>query len=431
MLSTPGLEVRDRPHPPERVAVIGSGVAGLTAAYLLSRTMSVTLYEADDRLGGHAHTHDVAGPDGPMPVDTGFIVHNDRTYPVLRRLFTELGVTWRPTEMSLSIRDDDTGLEYAGGRGLPGFVARPRQLASPEYLRLLLEVRRFHQVGREFLERTDDEDGLTFGELLTSHGFSPSFIRRYAVPVVSCVWSTGGAEALDYPARYLLRFLSHHGMLSVGNSPTWATVRGGSRVYVEAIASRLDAVRMGHRVESVLRDPDLVSVTDNRGVTQHFDKVVIATHPDQALDLLDDATPQEKEVLGAFRYTRSQALLHTDPSLLPRARAARSSWNFLVRSDGTGAPLVTYWLNRLQGLPASHPLFVTLNGADLVSPRSVIAKMDYAHPAYDLEAVRAQRLLPGLSTGRTAFAGAYHGWGFHEDGARSGVAAAAAFGVAW
>jgi predicted NAD/FAD-binding protein len=421
--------------PRERIAVVGSGVSGLTAAYLLARVHDVILFEADERLGGHAHTHSVAGSQGPLAVDSGFIVFNDRTYPVLQRLFAELGVQGRPTEMSMSVRDDVSGIEFAGGRGLPGFVARPRQLIDPAYWRMLTGVRRFHRLAREFLAQTDDEDTTTLGEFVRAAGFGPDFIRLYAVPVVACVWSTGGGDALDYPARYLFRFLDHHGMLSIGDSPQWFTVVGGSRSYVDAIAARLPDIRRGRPVRAVLRHPDRVEVIDAAGGRIQVDRVVIATHPDQALSLLADPLPLEEEVLGAFRYSTNEAVLHRDPSLLPLSRGAQASWNYLVRGDRepaeAGPPMVTYWMNRLQGLPTSDPLFVTLNGSDRISPEHVVASMTYDHPLYDVAAVRAQRRLAQLSVGRTAYAGAYHGWGFHEDGARSGVAAAAALGVTW
>ncbi len=419
----------------ERIAVVGSGVSGLTAAYLLARLHDVILFEADERLGGHAHTHSVAGSQGPLAVDSGFIVFNDRTYPVLQRLFGELGVQGRPTEMSMSVRDEVSGIEFAGGRGLPGFVARPRQLTDLAYWRMLTGVRRFHGLAREFLAQTDDEDTTTLGEFVRAAGFGPDFIRLYAVPVVACVWSTGGGDALDYPARYLFRFLDHHGMLSIGDSPQWFTVVGGSRSYVDAIAARLPDIRRDRPVRAVLRHPDRVEVIDAAGGRTLVDRIVIATHPDQALRLLADPLPLEEEVLGAFRYSTNEAVLHCDPSLLPLSRGAQASWNYLVRGDGEGAeagpPMVTYWMNRLQGLPLSDPLFVTLNGSDRISPEHVIASMSYDHPLYDVAAVRAQRRLAQLSVGRTAYAGAYHGWGFHEDGARSGVAAAAALGVTW
>jgi predicted NAD/FAD-binding protein len=425
----PAAGTPDGPRP--SVAVIGAGVSGLTAAHLLRRDHDVTLYEAEPRLGGHAHTHTVETVTGPLRVDSGFIVHNDRTYPMLRRLFAELGVQARDTEMSMSIRDDATGTEYAGGRGLKGFVARPRQLLDPEYVGMLRAVKRFHGLARDFLDRTDDEDATTYGEFVRDAGFPESFVRLYAVPVVSCVWSSDAEEALEYPARYLFRFLDHHGMLSVGDSPQWMTVVGGSRTYVDAIEAGLAAVRSGDPVTGVARTPDGVQVRTLRGRLDRHDRVVLATHADDALDLLIDPTPAEKEVLGAFRYSENETVLHRDGSLMPRARLARSSWNYLVGEEPGKGAVVTYWMNRLQGLPPADQLYVTLNATERIDPASVIATMRYRHPLYDVAAVRAQRRLPELTTDRTTFAGAYHGWGFHEDGCRAGVEAAAAFGVHW
>ena len=413
----------------ETVAVVGAGVSGLTAAYLLTPGYDVTLFEAEPRLGGHAHTHDVTDPAGrPLSIDTGFIVHNARTYPLLRRLFAELGVLTRPTEMSMSISDPATGLEFAGGRGLTGVFAQSRRLSDPRFLRLLTEVRRFHRRAAAYVERTGDDDLATFGEFLEAERFSPAFIRLYAVPVVSCVWSCGGGSALSYPARYLFRFLDHHGMLSVSGSPQWLTVTGGSRQYVDALAARLDAIRTGLPVQAVHRHPDGVTATVANGNTMDFDRVVLATHADQALDLLTDATPAEKAVLGQFEYSRNETVLHTDSSLLPATKNARACWNYVVRDD---APLTTYWMNRLQGLETEETYLVTLNGAEAVDPAKVIARMEYEHPIYTPKAVAAQSRLAELNTGRIAFAGAYHGWGFHEDGCRAGVAAAESFGVRW
>ncbi|HSF98964.1 MAG TPA: FAD-dependent oxidoreductase [Ornithinibacter sp.] len=416
---------------PDRIAVVGAGVSGLTAAHLLSRQHDVTLFEAEPRLGGHAHTHTVETASGPLRVDSGFIVHNDRTYPMLRRLFAELGVEARDTEMSMSIRDEASGTEYAGGRGIKGFVARPRQLLDRDFVAMLRSVTRFHALARTFLEQTDDEDTTTYGEFIRDAGFTESFTRLYAVPLVACVWSSGSEDAMGYPARYLFRFLEHHGMLSVGDSPRWMTVVGGSRTYVDAIAARLPAVRSGDPVTAVSRTLDGIELRTRSGRTEQVDRIVLALHADDALGILTDATPTEKEVLGAFRYSQNETVLHRDGSLMPRARLARSSWNYLVGTDPTQGAVVTYWMNRLQGLPRDEPFYVTLNATDRIDPAKVVATMQYRHPLYDVDAVRAQRRLPDLATERTAFAGAYHGWGFHEDGCRSGVEAAAAFGVHW
>jgi uncharacterized protein len=416
-----------------RIAVVGAGVAGLTAAHLLARTGRVTLYEAEDRLGGHAHTHDLTASDGRAHrVDSGFIVHNHRTYPNLLRLFGELGVETQESEMSMSVRCEGCGLEYAGARGPAGLFARPRNALRGAYLRMLTEVPRFHRTARALLERGAD-DTLTLGAFLDRQGFSPYFRSHFAAPLVSAVWSCDAATAARYPAAYLFRFLAHHGMLSVGGSPVWRTVTGGSRSYVDRVAARLGAVRAAAPVRTVRRHADGADVTTEDGTTEPYGAVVIATHPDQALRLLADATPLEKDVLGAFRYSRNTTLLHTDTALLPRSPAARASWNYLMPSctADAGRVRVSYDMNRLQRLDAPETFVVTLGGGDRVDPGRVLARMVYEHPVYTPESVAAQQRLPELATSACAFAGAYHGWGFHEDGCRSGVRAAEALGVRW
>jgi predicted NAD/FAD-binding protein len=416
------------------VAVIGSGVSGLTAAYLLNRTHHVTLFETDDRLGGHAHTHDVTASDGSEhAVDSGFIVHNDRTYPWLRKLFAELQVQVRPTEMSMSVRCEGCGLEYAGGRGLRGVLAQPRRLLDPQFVRMLLQVKRFHRLASAFLAATDDTDTTTYGQFLEREGFSEHFVAHYAAPVVSCVWSSGREVALLYPARYLFRFLDHHGMLAVSGSPQWYTVVGGSRTYVDRLAAQLPDVRRSAAVTDVTRRPDAVEIQDVTGAVTSFDRVVIATHADQALSLLTDPSDQEVQTLKAFGYSSNETVLHTDSSLLPEATDARASWNY--RMSSCTAPdeptVVTYWMNRLQGHTSGQDFLVTLNARERVDPDDVLAVMDYEHPVYTPESVAAQANLGDLATDRTVYAGAYHGWGFHEDGCRSGVEAARHFGVTW
>ena len=412
------------------VAVVGSGVAGLTAAYVLGRSRKVTLFEADDRFGGHAHTHQV----DEHAVDSGFIVHNDRTYPLLRRLFDELDVEVRPTEMSMSIRCDGCGLEYAGGRGATGIFAQRRRLGDPRFLRLLASIKRYQRLALALLERQESvDDPQTYGDFLRLHGFSDHFVAHYAIPVVSCVWSSGHETALGYPARYLFEFLNHHGFLSVSGSPQWFTVRGGSQSYVRKVTHAVGDVRSSTPIRAVSRKPDGVELLDAHGTLHRTDDVVIATHADDALALLTDATDDERRVLGAFEYSRNETVLHRDADLLPAAVPARSSWNYRMDDCGSrrDATTVSYWMNRLQGLESDRPFVVTLNSTARIDADTVIATMQYTHPIYTTESVTAQRELSSLSTGRTAFAGAYHGWGFHEDGCRSGVQAAAALGVDW
>ena len=430
--------------PRARVAVVGSGVAGLTAAYLLRKRYDVTLFEAADRLGGHANTRSVPAPDGRVDrIDTGFIVHNDRTYPNLRRLFGELGVSTQDSDMSMSVRCQGCGLEYAGARGPSGLFAAPGNLARPAFLRMLGEVPRFHRAARRMLDEPgtgDTTDGLTgpsgdpsVGAFLKFGGYSRYFVDHFMMPLVSAVWSAGPQVSAQYPARYLFEFLNNHGMLSVGGAPPWKSVVGGSHSYVQRVADQLGAVRISTPVRAVVRLDDRVEIRDHADRPHVVDSVVIATHADQALTLLPDATVEEKEVLGAFEYSRNDAWLHTDASLLPRRSRARASWNYLKRSCAheSGPALLSYHMNRLMRLANPIDYLVTLNGSTLIDEATVIEKMVYDHPIYTATSVAAQRRLPELSTGRVAFAGAYHGWGFHEDGCLSGVRAAARLGVDW
>ncbi|MER7698817.1 MULTISPECIES: FAD-dependent oxidoreductase [unclassified Streptomyces] len=419
----------------QRTAVVGAGVAGLTAAHVLRDAHEVTLYEAEDRVGGHAHTHDLAASDGRVHrVDSGFIVHNRRTYPHLLRLFGELGVATQESEMSMSVRCEGCGLEYAGARGPAGLFAQPGSAVRGPYLRMLAEVPRFHRAARALLALPEGTGSdMSLGEFARRKRFSPYFHAHFLTPMVSAVWSCDPVTALRYPARHLFRFLAHHGMLAVGGSPVWRTVTGGSSAYVERVVKRLDAVRTATPVRAVARHPDGVEITTEDGTTTPYDSVVIAVHPDQALRLLADPTDAERGTLGAFRYSRNPTLLHTDTALLPRARGARASWNYLMPSCAADADRVTvsYDMNRLQRLDAPDTFVVTLNGADRIAPDTVRARMVYEHPVHTPESVAAQSRLPALSGPVTAYAGAYHGWGFHEDGCRSGVQAAAALGVTW
>lgn len=418
-------------HPRQRsVAVIGSGVSGLVAAYVLALRDRVTLYEADSRLGGHAHTHQIQlDQDGAtVGVDSAFLVHNDRTYPTLCRLFDELGIETRETDMSMSVRDDASGLEYAGARGIGGLFPSWSSLSRPRYLLMLAEVKRFHRAALRLLER--DADTETVGEFLARHGFSAYFVDYFMKPLIAAVWSSPPGQSLQYPARYLFVFLEHHGMLSVFNSPTWRTVAGGSATYVDAVANVIDEVRIGTAVRSVRRVPDGVEVSDGISGPRLFDAAVVATHPDQALLMLAEPTPAERSVLGAIGYSTNHAQLHTDESVLPTHHRARASWNYLATSDDQQV-LVTYDVTRLMRLSGDVRFLVTLGGEDRVDPATVITEMTYSHPMYTPESVAAQRLLPTLDDDRVVFAGAYHGWGFHEDGAASGLRAAQRLGAEW
>ena len=416
-----------------RIAVIGAGVSGLTAAWVLQRDADVTLYEADDRLGGHAHTHDVARGGSTVAVDTGFIVHNERTYPTLLRLFAALGVATQASDMSMSVRCEGCGLEYAGARGLRGlFPARSN--VRPAYLRMLTEVPRFHRAARALLaapEVPGREE--TLGEFVIRGRYSGYFVDHFVKPVVACVWSCPPETALAYPARYLFAFLSHHGMLSVTGTPPWRTVTGGSRSYVERIAKDLSAVHTATPVRALTRTAEGVEIRDDADQVAHFDAAVVATHPHQALALLAAPTAAEREVLGAIPYSVNHTVLHTDTAPLPRAAGAQASWNYRMAScnASTESVVVSYDMNRLMALPGPERYVVSLNSPALVDPAAVIARMVYEHPVYTPASVAAQRRLPELNDDRIAFAGAYHGWGFHEDGAFSGLTAARRLGGSW
>ena len=432
------------PRPaPRSVAIVGSGVAGLTAAYVAGKSSTVTLFEAADRLGGHADTHHV----GDLAIDTGFIVHNERTYPTLLRLFAELGVETQDSEMSMSVHDPTTGVQYAGALGPRGLFPTRASMHDPAHLKMLAEVPRFHRLARRHLARShraaqpsrpdrarSDRAAVdqTLREFLAYYGFSPAFARHFAEPLVAAVWSCDPERALDYPAAYLFTFLKHHGMLGVFGSPRWKTVVGGSRTYVAKVAATLPDVRTASPVLGVRETGDGVEVRTAAGI-ETFDAVVIATHPDQALAMLSEPTSSQREVLGAIGYSRNTARLHTDISLLPPAERARASWNFLrpPAGIGSGAVTVTYDLTRLMRLPTKTHYLVTLGGEELIDPATVIETMDYAHPLYTPASVAAQARLGEIETPRIAFAGAYHGWGFHEDGALSGLRAAERLGLSW
>ncbi len=417
-------------------AVIGSGVAGLTAAHLLRHRYDVHLFEADDRLGGHAHTHDVELTNGRVVgLDSGFLVHNDRTYPTLLRLFAELGVATQDSDMSMSVQCRGCGLEYAGANGLSGLFAQRRSVVRPRYLAMLAQVPIFHRRARAVLAGEDDT--LTLGEFLRRGRFTDYFAHHFVLPLVAAVWSCGFDGARGYPARYLFSFLDNHGALSVTGSPQWRTVVGGSRTYVERAAKDLTAVLTATPIRSVTRHADGVEIRDDADSIRPFDRVVLAGHPDQSLALLSAPTRDETRLLGAFEYLASNAVLHTDESVLPTAPHARASWNYRMNHcrDEPTQVRISYDIGRLQRVDDDRDYVVTLNDDALdvgtADPAHILARMTYAHPRYTRASVAAQRELHLLNTGRLAFAGAWQGWGFHEDGCVSGVRAAESLGGGW
>jgi predicted NAD/FAD-binding protein len=400
-----------------RVAVIGSGVAGLGAAYVLSRAHDVEVFEREERPGGHVNTVSVDG----HALDTGFLVHNERNYPLLGRLFAELGVRTQDSDMSFSVSCRDCGLEYAGRRPF----AQPRNAVSARFHALLWEIGRWLVTSRRSLEERD-LDGWSLARYLDELRYSERFRAHFLVPLTSALWSTAPGRALELPAAYVIRFFDNHGMLGFRRF-RWRAVVGGGRMYVDAIVERLGGIRSGLPVRGLRRGPDGVLVRTADGETRGFDRAVVATHADEALALLEDPTDRERRLLGAFTYTANDAVLHTDPSFLPRSPGARASWNY--RMDGGARPTITYWLNSLQRLDSETDYLVTLN--EEVPEEHVRGRFRYTHPLITVDTLGAQERLHELSAGVTAFAGAYHGNGFHEDGLASGVRAAAAMGVRW
>ena len=402
-----------------RVAVVGSGISGLGAAYVLSDAHEVRVFERDPRAGGHANT---VMRDG-LALDTGFLVHNARTYPLLGRLFGELGVRTHESEMSFSVACAACGLEYSGRRPF----AQHRNATSPSYLALVWEIGRWLRTAAASLEERDYESH-SLQQYLDERRFSERFRRHFLVPLTSALWSTAPGRSLEFPAATAIRFFENHGMLGFGRF-RWRTVTGGSRTYVDAIAARLgDRLQLGNGVRSLRRTDAGVELRADDGAIETFDHVVIATHADQALRLLEDPSGEEKRVLGGFDYSTNEAVLHTDTSYLPRSRRARAAWNYRL-GNGRHAT-VTYHLNRLQGLEADKDYCVTLN--EQVADEHVLARITYEHPLYTVSTLRAQHDLPTLSgQRRTWYAGAHFGNGFHEDGLASGVRAAAGLGVTW
>ena len=401
-----------------RIAIVGTGVSGLVCAHLLSRRHDVTLFEADDRPGGHAHTVTVDLPDGRFDVDTGFLVYNERNYPGLVALFAELGVVTKPSDMSFGVCDEVSGLEWKG-TSFDTVFAQRRNLARPAFLRMLADVVRFNRRARALLEGPPDLTR-SLGDLLEGGRWSSQFLNWYLIPMGSSIWSADPATFLDMPALTFARFFANHGLLEYGNQPDWRTVDGGSKQYVDAILSSLGrSVRLDEAVTKVTRGPDEVEVHTPAG-PERFDQVVVATHSDQALDLLSDPSPAERAVLGAIRYQPNRATLHTDVSLLPANRRAWASWNYhRTPDDPTGATL-TYRLRSLQGIASRDELLVTLNRDDVIDPSTVLRTFDYAHPVYDVAAIAAQGRHEELNgVNRTWYAGAYWGYGFHEDGVQS------------
>jgi len=413
--------------PALKIAVIGTGIAGNVASYRLHHAgHAVTVYEADDRVGGHTHTHRIELDGEVQRIDTGFIVFNDRTYPHFIALLDDLGVESQPSSMSFSVRNDATGLEY-NGTSLNGLFAQRRNLLRPGFIGMLSEIFRFHREAPALLD--DDRDESTLGAYLEAHRFSGRFVDDYLVPMGAAIWSTDPASMFDFPARFFVRFLHNHGMLTVNDRPQWRVIRGGSASYVERlIAPFRDCIRLRSPVESIQRRADGVTVRVRGREPERYDHVFVACHSDQALRLLADPSPEEREILGALPYQRNEALLHTDTSLLPLRRRAWAAWNYHRLPNHRAGVALTYDMNVLQNLRSHHTFCVTLNASSYVDPKRVLCRMEYAHPLFTPAGVAAQRRHNEISgVRRTHYCGAYWRYGFHEDGVVSALRALSRF----
>ncbi len=413
-----------------KLAIIGSGISGLTCAHLLHPHHDLTVFEADSHVGGHTHTHDITHEGRPTRVDTGFIVFNERTYPNFVRLLDRLGVASRPTSMSFSVRCERTGLEYCGS-SLGALFAQRRNALSPGFWDMLRSMLRFNAEARAFArDRTEDAE-TSLGDFLARGRYGRRFEEHYIVPMASAIWSASRDQTLAIPMLFFARFFANHGMLNVFGRPVWRVVEGGSRAYVDRLIEPFrDHVRTGSAVRRLRRDDAGVEIGLADGSSQQFDAAIVACHADQALDLLDDPTDQEREVLGAFRFQRNRAVLHTDARLMPRSRRAWAAWNYHLPAAGVVAGAsVTYCMNILQHIPGG-PLCVTLNREADIDPARVITRIDYAHPVFTKAAIAAQSRQREINgPRRTYFCGAYWRYGFHEDGVMSAQAVCRAFGA--
>ncbi len=409
-----------------KIAVIGSGISGLAAAWLLSREHRVVLFEREERLGGHTHTHNVVLDNREFAVDTGFIVYNDENYPLLKRMFGELGVASQPTAMSFSVQDARNGLEYNAGN----VMANPRNLLDQKFLKMMGEIKRFYKEAHHLLET--EGAGPTLGDYLREQKYSPMFIDDHLIPMVSALWSAPATQIMDFPGKYLIRFMRNHRMLQVSGRPQWRTVTGGSSRYIELMRKSWKVEeRLATPVLRILRAEDAVRLVTDDG-EERFDHVVLACHSDQALALLGDASDTETEILGAIPYQSNDVVLHTDARLLPKKKKSWAAWNAYVPAQPGAACTVSYYMNILQNIDAPEPLIVTLNRTDAIDPGKIIATMQYQHPVYTSTSIHAQNRRVSINgQRRTWFCGAYWRYGFHEDGLRSAVSVAKALDVEW
>ena len=412
----------------KKIAVVGSGIAGLTSAWLLSQQHRVTVFEANAYLGGHTATVDVQVNGQTLAVDTGFIVFNDRTYPNFERLLARLGVRAKPTQMSFSVQQQQTGLEY-NGHTLGSMFAQRANLYSPKFYGFLAEIVRFNLLCKKVLKEQTLNNTDSLGDFLEQYGFSDFFTGHYILPMVAAIWSSSLADSRAFPLAFFLRFFNHHGLLNLLDRPQWYVVQGGSRSYIPALTAPIKDIRLNTPVLGIARHANGVTITTAAG-QEDFDEVVLACHSDQALRLLTDATASEREVLGGLEYRENEVILHTDTRLLPTEPRAWASWNYWLDGREDGLPAVTYNMNILQGIECQQTLCVTLNRGDAIAPDKILRRFSYAHPVYNHNAIAAQaRRTEICGQQHTHFCGAYWYNGFHEDGVNSALDVCARFNL--
>lgn len=413
--------------PNSTVAVIGSGIAGMSAAWILASNHQVTVYERNRHLGGHSHTVDVPGPNGPIPVDTGFIVFNEKNYPNLTSLFRHLNVPTKESEMSFAASLRNGSFEYSGSN-LNGLLGQRLNVVNPRFWRMVLDLLRFYREAPEFINNCDD-GSLSLSGYLQRFGYSEAFLQDHLLPMGAAIWSTSAAQMAAYPATAFIQFFVSHGLLELRERPKWRTVEGGSQAYVKKLCACFADQVIYQDVVSVMRDASGVTVIDGAGFSRRYDHVVFATHADEALNLIGDADGLERDLLGCWRYTKNRAVLHRDPSLMPRRKRIWSSWNFIDGGNNDALLCVTYWMNKLQSLDTSEPLFVTLNPVREPKEETIIGEYNYSHPYFDAYAMASQAHLWSLQGRRRSwFCGSYFGYGFHEDALQSGLAVAEELG---
>ncbi|NRQ44058.1 FAD-dependent oxidoreductase [Rheinheimera sp. YQF-2] len=417
-----------------RVAVVGGGISGMMAWYLLQQKHDVTLLEANDYLGGHTATVDVEVAGQTYAIDTGFIVFNDRTYPVFNRFIAELNVPFQHTEMSFSVKNTVQNLEY-NGNTLSSLFAQRRNLLRPSFWFMLSDIMRFNKLGKRLLAADDADLDLSLGDFLLKHDFGVAIRDNYLMPMGAAIWSAGLADMPAFPVRFFLRFFNNHGLLNINDRPQWSVIKGGSKRYVEALQAKLgkDSVKLKQQISAISRDDGGVTLTFTDGRTEHYDKLVLACHSDQALRLLgDNATEQERAVLGGIAYQKNDVVLHTDTRLLPKRRRAWAAWNYNLDATVNDRATLTYNMNLLQGITAPVTFCVTLNNTAAIDPAKILGVYQYDHPVYNHYTLAAQKHRSKINGhNHTYFCGAYWYNGFHEDGAKSAVDVAALLGVTY